>query len=331
MIPTYLQFIHFQDKRVIPFFYSVMAVVLGFYWKNNDYKIIEQDAAPISVLLAILLFNSINDLKAYWAYRVVVRHIDFAIFDGQHCCATLVLLSRPAVISTLSILAFWVIVKCCLIFSSIFYSIVFLYMVSPLYLYLVFRWLRPIYICQLLASFTTGVSYKNLYHYLGCYIVPVIAINLISVSPLAEGADFSVTNGFSSAKIMISTFILCIVVLAVNLFFALSSKRYIFLGRIFLQEISFFFSQSIPLRWLYAKSFTLRILLLLLVMAVWITCISTALSLLQWKVIFEVYFLLCFLPCLIYYFLHVYWHWHNEFLMACDMYLRYEEYNKRNH
>ena len=58
-------------------------------------------------------------------------------------------------------------------------------------------------------------------------------------------------------------------------------------------------------------------------------CVSTVLSFLQWSVIFEVYFILCFLPCLAYYFLQTYWHWHTELMMACDMYFRYEEIKKR--
>jgi len=330
MIPDYLKFIRFQDKRLVLFFYSVLFVVLGFYWKNNDYKVTQHDVWFISGLLSIMLFNFIYELKAWWAYSYVIGRVDVDAFTGKHCSPALIFFSRPTIISALSIFVFWLIVKCCLMLPSMIYSVICLYVLSPLYILLIFRWLRTVYIRQLLTTVSTGVRYRNLYQYLGCYILPVALINLISVSPLAANSDFSLTEGFFSARLMIAMLILCAVVLAINLIFSLLSKRYVFLGRVFLKEIDFFFSKSIPFHSLYAKPFIIRVLLLLLVVAVWIVCISSALSLLQWQIGFETYFILCFMPCLAYYFLHTYWHWHNEFMMSCDMYFRYEEFNKRN-
>ncbi|MCN2545552.1 hypothetical protein MLN51_12445, partial [Escherichia coli] len=40
------------------------------------------------------------------------------------------------------------------------------------------------------------------------------------------------------------------------------------------------------------------------------------------------YFLLCYVPCLIYYFFYCRFLWHNDFMMACDMYFRWGHFNK---
>ncbi|EOK7084602.1 hypothetical protein AAAB22_RS22195, partial [Escherichia coli] len=48
----------------------------------------------------------------------------------------------------------------------------------------------------------------------------------------------------------------------------------------------------------------------------------------EWRIWFEASFLLCYVPCLIYYFFHCRFLWHNDFMMACDMYFRWGHFNK---
>ena len=209
------------------------------------------------------------------------------------------------------------------------YSTILLYLIAPFIIYLILRCLRPIYIQQLLNSVSSGIRYKNLYHHVIYSVLLIFLLNILSISPLAKNADFSLADGFFSARLIIAMTILCSIVLVINLIFLKASKRYIFLGRIFLKEFDFNFPEQIPFINFHAKPIVIRLLLLLLVLFVWIMCVSTVLSFLQWSVIFEVYFILCFLPCLAYYFLQTYWHWHTELMMACDMYFRYEEIKKR--
>ncbi len=56
---------------------------------------------------------------------------------------------------------------------------------------------------------------------------------------------------------------------------------------------------------------------------VWSAVIGVLLTLSGWQVWFEVYFLLCYLPCLVYYTLHTRGKWHTDFMMSSDMYLRW--------
>ncbi|EGK39904.1 hypothetical protein SFK227_0627 [Shigella flexneri K-227] len=60
----------------------------------------------------------------------------------------------------------------------------------------------------------------------------------------------------------------------------------------------------------------------------WITLVSVLATLVEWRIWFEAYFLLCYVPCLIYYFFHCRFLWHNDFMMACDMYFRWGHFNK---
>ncbi|EOU3408935.1 hypothetical protein ACNVK6_004856, partial [Enterobacter hormaechei] len=74
----------------------------------------------------------------------------------------------------------------------------------------------------------------------------------------------------------------------------------------------------------------LRLVMLLCVEFAWSAIVGLLLTLLGWKVWFEVYFLLSYLPCLAYYALHTWWKWHNDFMMSSDMYLRWAEIDKEN-
>ncbi|NDJ55920.1 hypothetical protein GWD52_02700 [Enterobacteriaceae bacterium 4M9] len=330
MIPDYFKFIRFQDKRILPFFYFILWIVLGFYWKNNDYRLTSADAWPVAVILAITLFNLIYELKSYWAYSCVIGRSDVDSFEGKTCSPALAFFTRPTVVSVIAVGVFWLLVQACLRLPSAIYSTIALFLASPLLAFLVFRALRPVYITQVLTRISSGVKYKNLVLYVACFVVLTVMVNVLSISPLKANVDFSLRDGFFSAKLMVAMLILCAVVLAINLVFVRLSKRYIFLGRVFLKEIDFFFSKGIPCSSLHEKSFLVRMLLLLVVQCVWIVLVSILFTLMNVPAIFEVYYVCCALPCIGYYFLHLYWHWHSEFLTCCDMYFRYEEIKKRD-
>ncbi len=329
MIPDYFKFIRFQDKRILPFFYFILWVVLGFYWKNNDYRLTPADAWPVAVILAITLFNLIYELKSYWAYSCVIGRVDVESFEGKTCSPLLAFFTRPTVVSLIAVGVFWLLVQACLWLPSAVYSIIALFLVSPLLVFLVFRALRPVYVTQVLTQVSSGVKYKSLSQYVACFVVLTVMVNVLSINPLKANADFTLRDGFFSAKLMVAMLILCAVVLAINLIFARLSKRYIFLGRMFLKEIDFS-PQTTFFTGLQSHVFIVRMLILLVVQCVWIMLVSVLLSLVNAPAIFEVYYVLCALPCIGYYFLHLYWHWHNEFLTGCDMYFRYEEIKKRN-
>lgn len=329
MIPDYLKFIRFQDKRIIPFFYFILFIVLGFYWKNNAYILQASDAWYISVILAVTLFNLIYELKSWWAYSCVSERIDVDVFKDKPCSKTALFFSRPTVVSVLSVLVFWLLVKACLLLPS-FYNAFALVVSAPLVVYLFFRALRPLYIKQVLSQVSSGVYYKSIYRYVARFVALSTLINVLSVRALKANPDFSLSEGFFSAKLMVAMLILCAIVLAINLIFVRFSKRYIFLGRFFLKEIDFSFSQKIPFSALHDKWFIIRMLLLLVIEFIWIMIVSVLLALVGWNVAFEIYFLLCLLPCTGYYFLHLCWHWHSEFMMSFDMYFRYDEFKKRN-
>ncbi len=330
MIPDYCKFIRFQDKRILPFFCFILLIVLVFFWKNNDYRLTPADAWPVAVILAITLFNLLYELKSYWAYSCVIGRVDVESFEGKTCSPLLAFFTRPTVVSLIAVGGFWLLVQACLWLPSAVYSIIALFLVSPLLVFLVFRALRPVYVIQVLTEVSSGVKYKNLSQYVVCFVVLTVIVNVLSISPLKTNVDFTLRDGFFSAKLMVAMLILCAVVLAINLIFARLSKRYIFLGRVFLKEIDFFFSKGIPFASLYETSFPVRMLFLLVVQCVWIVLVSILLTLMNAPPVFEVYYLLCALPSIGYYFLHLYWHWHNEFLTCCDMYFRYEEIKKRD-
>ncbi|EPT9833959.1 protein YcdU, partial [Escherichia coli] len=96
----------------------------------------------------------------------------------------------------------------------------------------------------------------------------------------------------------------------------------------FLQEIDLFFSSENALSTFFAKPLWLRLFILLVIEMMWITLVSVLATLVEWRIWFEAYFLLCYVPCLIYYFFHCRFLWHNDFMMACDMYFRWGHFNK---
>lgn len=328
MIPDYFKFIRFQDKRILPFFYLILAIVLGFFWKNNAFRITPGDAWPVAVILAITLFNLIYELKAYWIYTCIIRRVDVSCFVGTTSPALLTFFTRPTVVSLLSVVAFWLLVQASLLLPSMAWSALAVFLTAPLLAFLIFRALRPMYITQVMTQASGGVKYKNLAQYVACFVVLTVIVNVLSIGPLKANPDFALSDGYFSAKLMVAMLILCAVVLAINLVFARMSKRYVFLGRMYLKEIDFS-PQATLCTGLQSKGVIARLLLLLGIQCVWIIGVSILLSLVNAPAIFEAYFVLCFMPCIGYYFLHLYWHWHTEYLTGCDMYFRYEEIKKR--
>ncbi|MBV4413079.1 hypothetical protein J0B02_09680 [Enterobacteriaceae bacterium YMB-R22] len=330
MIPDYFKFIRFQDRKVLPFFYLVMCIVLGFFWKNNNFSITPGDSGIIAVILGVTLFNLIYEFKPYWAYSCVIGRVDVDYFADKPCPKAQTFFTRPTIVSLLLMAIYWLLVKICLMLPSAAWGTVCLFAGAPLLAFIVLRMLRPAYVKQVLSSAPGKVRFKSMYQYVSIFITLTTVVNVLSVSPLKESADFSLGNGYFTANLMVAMLILCIIVLAINLAFARLSKRYIFLGRIFLKEIDFSFLSGLPLNALREKKLFVRLLVLLAVLVIWIMLVSALLALMNAPANFEAYFLLCFLPCIGYYFLHLYWYWHDEFLTACDMYLRYEESKKRN-
>lgn len=328
MIPDYKKFIRFQDKRLIVFLYLILFVILGFYWKNNSFSMSTHDALYLSLILAITLFNLLHELKAYWAYSYVMVRINLDIFTAGNSSRVERFLSRPVVVSLCSVPVFWGLVHGSLQLPEMYYSVIFLYFSVPLYIYFIYTVLRRFYINQVLSTMTSGATFKNLYQYVGVYIVVNTALNLLSVSPLQSNSDFSFKTGFLSPKLMVAMFILCAFVLAINLIFCKLTKRYIFLGRFFLKEITFLFSTSIPFDSLHSKTLMVRMFFLFIAEAAWILFVSFVIEWLNVDIVFSIYFLICYIPCLAYHFLHLYWYWHKEFLMSCDMFFRYDDYMK---
>ncbi|QHM70567.1 hypothetical protein [Mixta intestinalis] len=330
MIPDYLTFIRYQDKRVLPFIYLILFFFLGLYWRNNGYVINVNDAGYLSAITAVILFNVIYELEAYWMYKGVTKNVDLSYFIDKTCSRTEKYLSRPLLVGIVSILALWLILYYGLRLSPTTPAFVVLSAILPLMVYLVFRWLRSSYIRQLGITTQHQRQYRTLYHYIGFSFILTIVLTLLTISPLRRNPDFSSLQGWLTPTRIVATFILCAIVLAINLLFTRLSKRYVFLGKLFLSEIDFSFSTAIPCAKFQRTSLAFRLLLVLMVQFVWIVLINLLLALLAWELPFEVYFLASFLPGACYYLLHLYWCWHTDYLSACDMYFRWNEIDKRS-
>lgn len=330
MIPDYLTFIRFQDKRNILFFYIVTLMLLGFYWRNADFTLSLRDAGFIGGICALVFYNVISDLKAYWAYKCVIKNIDFSCFKGKACGPKERLFTHPLIAAALSFFIF-------ALFSAVLIMLIYpagaaisLAVSVPPVIYALFFVARHSYLKQMPTSVVEKVRYKNLSQYLLLAVVASTALSLLTIIPLRDKVQFDLSGNYFTLKSIITMCILCAVVLAVNLLFLRFTKRYVFLGRLFLNEINLFFSPVLPLRALYAKPLWQRLLLLSVVEFFWISFLCLVMMLSAIKIWFEVWFLLCYTPCLIYYYYHAYWRWHNDFMMSCDMYLRWDEIKKKS-
>lgn len=324
MIPDYLTFIRFQDKRSLIFIYGVSLILLGFYWKNAGFTFPARDIVVVSGIFALVLYNFIADLKAYWAYKCVTRNIDFSWFKNKQNRKSEVILTQPFVVSFLSLLLFSALGWGCYQLMPPVYALMMLAVLAPLVIFLLFRPIRNSYVKQVAISVAKKVKFKNLTRYVLLSVSVSTAINLLTISPLRYSDSFAFHGQWLSFPAVIAMGILCAVVLAINLLFLRFTKRYVFLGRLFLQEVDLLFSTGITLPTFFAQSYWLRLSTLLIIEVIWITLVAIAATLIEGEIGFEAYFLICYIPCLIYYFLHCRNQWHNDFMMACDMYFRWD-------
>ncbi len=328
MIPDYLTFIRFQDKRNLIYIYAIGLILIGFYWKNAGFTFPSEDIGVVSGILALVLYNFIFDLKAYWAYKCVTKNIDFSWFKKKQNHKIELFLTQPLVAGFLSLIMLsamsWGLYQ---LLPSL-YALFLISLLGPLVIFLLFRMIRTSYVKQVAISVAKKVKYKSLTRYVLLSVCISTVVNLLTISPLRNSDSFVTEGQWLTFKSIIALLILCGVVLAINLFFLRFSKRYAFLGRLFLQEIDLFFSSENALSTFFAKPLWLRLFILLVIEMMWITLVSVLATLVEWRIWFEAYFLLCYVPCLIYYFFHCRCLWHNDFMMACDMYFRWGHFNK---
>jgi hypothetical protein len=329
MIPDYLTFIRIQDKRNLIFIYIATLILLGFYWKNAEFSFSERDIGFVSVIFALVLYNVIFDLKAYWAYKCVIKNVDFSYFKNKNNHKSEILLTQPFVAGGLALLLFSCIVQGLYILTPSVYVLIYLATLVPLIIFMFFRIIRHSYIKQMAISVVQNVKYKTLWRYVLLTACITTVINVLTISPLRYSEAFSLDGQFLTIESMIAFCILCAVVLTVNLIFMRFTKRYIFLGRLFLKEIDLSFSTTVPLPSFCVKPLWWRLFILLIIELLWILLVALITTLIGTNIWFEVYFLICYIPCFIYCFMHVWWQWHNDFMMSCDMYLRWGELCKQ--
>jgi len=329
MIPDYLTFIRFQDKRNLLFIYIVTLILLGFYWKNTGFSFSPKDAWCVSGILALVLYGFIADLRAYWAYKCVVKNVDLSCFLNAESKVRKGFLFSPFTVLALAALLFsglnWALLS--LVPPGV--ALAAIVIVAPLLIWGIVALLRPVYIKQIIASARDTLKYKRLTGYLAVAVVMSVMMNLLTIAPLGNSAEFDLSGHYFTLNAIITMLILCAVVLAINLLFLRFTKRYIFLGHLFMNEVDLYFSQSIPWRTLNAKPLWLRLALLLVIEFVWLVLVGLVVTLTGWSLWFEAYFLLCYAPCLAYYALHARWKWHNDFMMSCDMCLRWDEIRRQ--
>lgn len=324
MTPAYLTFIRYQDKRLIPYLYCITLLLLGMYWKNNGYELYCKDVLNLSLVFSLILFRFIDELKYHWAYKCVVKNIDFLYFKDKSTSRLEGVLLHPAISCALAVVVFYLLGQTCLQLSSSIPALITLSVISPLLIYLMFRFSRNGFVKQMRQSVADKVKFRNLHRYVCFNVFITFTMSGLIISPLRHSADFTLSKGYFSASLMVAMWILCVIVLLVNLIFTRPSRRYAFLGRLFLKELDLHLVTGIPFHRLYEKSLWIRLTVLLAFQSLWICLISLILSLVGWEVGFMLYTWLCILPSVSYFYLHVYWLWHNDYLSSCDMYLRCE-------
>ena len=64
-----------------------------------------------------------------------------------------------------------------------------------------------------------------------------VVMNLLTISPLRNSAQFDLYGRYFTLTAIITMVVLCVVVLGINLLFLRFTRRYVFLGHLFLNEI----------------------------------------------------------------------------------------------
>lgn len=236
MIPDYLTFIRFQDKRNLIYIYAIGLILIGFYWKNAGFTFPSEDIGVVSGILALVLYNFIFDLKAYWAYKCVTKNIDFSWFKKKQNHKIELFLTQPLVAGFLSLIMLsamsWGLYQ---LLPSL-YALFLISLLGPLVIFLLFRMIRTSYVKQVAISVAKKVKYKSLTRYVLLSVCSSTVVNLLTISPLRNSDSFVTEGQWLTFKSIIALLILCGVVLAINLFFLRFSKRYAFLGRLFCRK-----------------------------------------------------------------------------------------------
>ena len=329
MIPDYLKFIRFQDRMILLFIYLITLVLLGFYWKNASFTFTRHDVWFVSSIFALILHNFIFDLKAYWAYKCVVKNIDLSFFKNKTNKKIEVLMFKPPVAVASALLIFGAFSSALFVLTSAGTVLIILAIIAPLMIWGMFAIVRNGYVKQVAISAVQEVRWKSLSRYMVPTMLVNIVMNLLVIGPLRDSEQFDLYGRYFTLEAIITMFALCAIVFALSLLALLISKRYVFLGHLFLNEINLIFTTTIPLRSLHDKPQWLQLVILLVIEALWISLVGLIFTLTGWQVWFEVYFLLCYLPCFSYYIMRCYWKWHNDFMMSCDMYFRWGEISKQ--
>jgi len=329
MIPDYLKFIRFQDRMILLFIYLISLVLLGFYWKNASFTFTRHDVGFVSGIFALVFHNFIYDLKAYWAYKCVVKNIDLSYFKDKTNKKIEVLLFKPPVAMAIALLIFGALSSTLFLLTSAGMVLIILALIAPLMIWLMFSIVRDGYVKQVAISVVQEVRWKSLSRYMVPTILLGIVMNLLVIGPLRHSKQFDLYGRYLTLEAIITMCVLCAIVFAISLLALLISKRYVFLGHLFLNEINLLFTTTIPWRSLHDKPQWLQLMMLLIVEFLWVTLVGLIFTLTGWQVWFEIYFLLCYLPCFSYYIMRCYWKWHNDFMMSCDMYIRWGEISKQ--
>ena len=170
------------------------------------------------------------------------------------------------------------------------------------------------------------VKYKSLTRYVLLSVCISTVVNLLTISPLRNSDSFVTEGQWLTFKSIIALLILCGVVLAINLFFCASPSGTLFWAG-FLQEIDLFFSSEnalstfLPSRFGFGYSYC------------WLLKWCGLRWCRYWQRLWNGGFglslfftLLCTVLNLL--FFHCRCLWHNDFMMACDMYFRWGHFNK---
>ncbi|WP_227505037.1 hypothetical protein [Klebsiella aerogenes] len=327
MIPDYLTFIRRQDRSLLPYLYFICTMLIAFYVKNRGYLLTVEDAFPVSAIFSLTMFSFVYELKAYWAYKYAIKNINFSWFQGKKYSQCEAILWHPLVATACCLLGCYLVVKAFLLFFSSILAMVCIVIFVPIIVYMMCWFARNCYVKQLQQATVYTLRYRNLHHYACLNVTVTFMTSFLVISPLVADEDFSLSNGFFSAKLIVAMLILCSAILAVNLIFAHPSRRYTFLGRLFQKEFDVNLAKTIPFTVMYRKSLWLRLVILFILQLLWIVIFSLLLKLLGWEMYFYFYFILCMIPAMGYFYLHVYWRWHDDYMTACDMYLRCGENN----
>lgn len=200
MIPDYLTFIRFQDKRNLLFIYIVTFVLLGFYWKNAGFSFTRQDVWLASAIFALILYSFTADLKAFWAYKCVVKNVDLSIFLKKEARPTAPIVYDPLVAMVIATLVFAGISALMLTLAQPDIVLLTLTIVAPLIIWGMFAAMRTIYIRQVIASTRDKGKYKRLSQYLAIAITLSIVMNLLTISPYVTVSNLSAMAGTSPSS-----------------------------------------------------------------------------------------------------------------------------------